>query len=71
MNSNINCGTISFFTLNPFNVNDVFLSVYLDNFANLLTSKMSSYNLKDNNLKMQLSINNNSTRHQDKSINNY
>lgn len=50
MDSNINCSTVSFFTLNPFNIDDVFLSVYLNNFANLLTSIMASYNLKDNHL---------------------
>jgi hypothetical protein len=66
MNSNINCSTVSFFTLNPFNVNYILFSVYLDNFANLLASKMSSYNLKYNNLNIQLKIKNSNTKHEGK-----
>lgn len=38
-------GAVSFFTLHTFNVDDVFLSVHLDNFANLLAFVMSTYDL--------------------------
>ncbi|EGW01116.1 hypothetical protein I79_004856 [Cricetulus griseus] len=37
---------ISFFSLHSFNVDDVFLPVHLDHFANLLTFVVSSDNLK-------------------------
>lgn len=50
MDSNINSGTISFFTLDPFNVDDIFFPIDLDNLANLLTSEMSSYYLKVPNI---------------------
>jgi len=45
MDSNINTGTISLLSLNPFNVYNKFLSVYLHNFPNLLALIMTSYNL--------------------------
>lgn len=39
-------GAVSFFTLHAFNVDDVFLSVHLDNLANLLAFVVSAYDLQ-------------------------
>ena len=43
--SNINAGTISLLTLNPFNVYNKLFPVHLYNFSNLLALVMTSYNL--------------------------
>jgi hypothetical protein len=45
VDSNVNTGTISLLTLNPFNVYNKLFPVHLYNFPNLLTLVMTSYNL--------------------------
>ena len=42
MNSNINGGTVSLFSLNSFDVNDKLFTVALNNFSYLLTLVMTS-----------------------------
>ena len=42
MDSNVDGGSIGFFTLNSFDVNDEFLAIALYNLANLLTFIMAS-----------------------------
>ena len=42
MNSNINGGTVSLFSLNSFDVNDKLFTVALNNFSYLLTLVMAS-----------------------------
>ena len=42
MDSNVDCGSISLFTLNSFDVDDKFLTIALYNLANLLTFVMAS-----------------------------
>ena len=49
MDANVDCGTISFLALYTLDVDDEFLSVYLDNFADLLSFEMATNNLPQNN----------------------
>lgn len=51
MDTNINIGSVGFFSLYSFNVHDEFLSVYLNNFANLVSLVMSTDNLEINKRK--------------------
>lgn len=46
MDANISSGTISLLPLDPFNVNNKLLPVYLDDFPNLLALVMAPNNLK-------------------------
>lgn len=46
MDTDINVGTISFLSLNSFNVDDEFLSVDLDDLSDLVSLIMSTNNLK-------------------------
>lgn len=45
MDTNWNCGPISFLTLDPLNVDHKLLTVALDDFANLLSFVVTTYNL--------------------------
>jgi len=53
VDTNWNCGSIGFLTLDPFNVDHELLTIALDDFANLLSFIMAS-----NNLKQKWNINN-------------
>ena len=45
MNTNINGGTVGFFTLNTFNIDNIFGTINTDNFAKLCSFEMSTNNL--------------------------
>ena len=50
VNAHVDSRTISLLPLHPLDVDDIFLSVHLDYFANLLTFVMSSDHLRENTI---------------------
>lgn len=54
MDTNIYTPTICLLTLSPFNINNKLLSVYLYNFSNLLSFIMSTNNLEEFHLEIEI-----------------